>query len=349
MADERERLNALRAAAERGDAQAQYNYANELYSPRHHYESEWCPNPTKEALEWLEKAGEQGHLEAQWTVSYIHRYFGGAHYSEGIKWLRKAAEGGLVKAQREFGIMLRDGDGVPKNDREAVQWFRKAAEQDDRDAQWTLGVMLRDGGVGIQKNPQEAAEWFRKALTSRDPAKWWRPTRQLEFGIMLRDGDGVPKNDREATEWLEKTAEHFRMVAEQYSDTYSQWNLGVMLRDGMGIPQNLPEAVKWFRKAAEQDYREAQYVLGVMLRDGVGGSKNRREAAKWLLRAATLGEWKAIPDLLRMIPFIGPALLWTWRKVAGTSCRFCYLSTRLGLLVDDRKSKNGARRNRVRD
>jgi len=161
MADERERLNELTAAAERGDAQAKYNYANELY---------------------------------------------------------KAAEGGLVKAQRELGIILRDGNGIPKNDKEAVQWFRKAAEQDDRDAQWALGVMLRDGGVGIQKNPQEAAEWFRKALASRDPAKWWHPTKQLEFGIMLRDGNGIPKNDKEATEWLEKTAEHFRMVAEQYND-----------------------------------------------------------------------------------------------------------------------------------
>lgn len=79
MADERERLNELTAAAERGDAQAKYNYANELY---------------------------------------------------------KAAEGGLVKAQRELGIILRDGNGIPKNDKEAVQWFRKAAEQDDRDAQW---------------------------------------------------------------------------------------------------------------------------------------------------------------------------------------------------------------------
>lgn len=88
---------------------------------------------------------------------------------------------------------------------------------------------------------------------------------------MLRDGNGIPQNDKEATEWLEKTAEHFRTVAEQYNDTYSQWNLGVMLRDGIGIPQNLPEAAIWIRKAAEKDYREAQYVLGVMLRDGVGG------------------------------------------------------------------------------
>jgi TPR repeat protein len=315
MADERERLNELKAAAEQGDARAQFNYANELYSHRHYYESTWCPNPIKEALEWLAKAGEQGHLEAQWTVSYIHRYFGAAHYSEGIKWLRKAAKGGLVKAQRELGIMLRDGNGVPKNEKEAVKWFRKAAEQDDRDAQWALGIMLRDGGVRIQKSPHEAAEWFRKALASRDPAKWWHPTRQLEFGIMLRDGNGVPKNEKEATEWLKKTAEHFRMVAEQYSDTYSQWNLGVMLRDGIGIPRNLPEAAIWIRKAAEK-YHEAQYALGVMLRDGVGGSKNRREAAKWLCRAASQGEWKAIPELLRMIPLLGSALLWVWRKVS---------------------------------
>ncbi len=77
MADERERLNELTAAAERGDAQAKYNYANEL---------------------------------------------------------DKAAEGGLVKAQRELGIILRDGNGSAKNDKGAVEWFGKAAEQEERES-----------------------------------------------------------------------------------------------------------------------------------------------------------------------------------------------------------------------
>ncbi|MYH31458.1 MAG: sel1 repeat family protein, partial [Acidobacteria bacterium] len=41
-------------------------------------------------------------------------------------WYRRAAEQHHPRAQSYLGVMLKNGLGVPQNDREAVKWFRRA-------------------------------------------------------------------------------------------------------------------------------------------------------------------------------------------------------------------------------
>ncbi len=41
---------------------------------------------------------------------------------------RKAAEQGDAKAQFNLGVMLYEGRGLAKDQKEAVRWYRKAAE-----------------------------------------------------------------------------------------------------------------------------------------------------------------------------------------------------------------------------
>ena len=49
--------------------------------------------------------------------------------AEAVKWYRKAAEQGLGSASFYLGFCYAKGEGVKKDDAEAVKWYLKAAEQ----------------------------------------------------------------------------------------------------------------------------------------------------------------------------------------------------------------------------
>ena len=41
-----------------------------------------------------------------------------------VRWYRLAAEQGLARAQNNLGVMYDNGAGVPEDDAEAVRWYR---------------------------------------------------------------------------------------------------------------------------------------------------------------------------------------------------------------------------------
>ncbi|GHU43771.1 hypothetical protein AGMMS50289_10790 [Betaproteobacteria bacterium] len=61
-----------------------------------------------------------------------------------------------------MGCAYRDGEGVPKDQKEAVQWFRLAARQGNDEAQHNLGEACLKG-EGVRKNRAQAEKWLRKA------------------------------------------------------------------------------------------------------------------------------------------------------------------------------------------
>lgn len=85
----------------------------------------------EEALVWMEKAAEKGHVETAYRLGqlYAHgeRYGIGVDWIESVKWHRMAAEQGHFMAQGEMGYHYYDGTGVEKNIDEAVRWWKLAA------------------------------------------------------------------------------------------------------------------------------------------------------------------------------------------------------------------------------
>ena len=61
------------------------------------------------------------------------------------------AEKGNAKAQNNFGIMYKEGKGVPQDYKEAIKWYRLSAEQGASNAQYNLGLMFREG-KGVAQN-----------------------------------------------------------------------------------------------------------------------------------------------------------------------------------------------------
>ncbi len=82
--------------------------------------------------------------------------------AEAIRWLRRAADKGHVRAQNNLGMIYDKGDGVPLDLKEAAAWYRKAAEQGHAQSQFDLGLMYTNG-EGVPKDRKEAVKWLRKA------------------------------------------------------------------------------------------------------------------------------------------------------------------------------------------
>lgn len=220
-----------------------------------------------------------------------------------------------VDAEEQFrlGYQYANGEGVPKNSKQAYKWYRKSAEQGHAIAQFNLGTMY-DNGEDIPKNTGVACKWFRKA------AEQGHAEAQFFLGLRYANGDGVPKDAKQACEWFEKSAKQ--------GDAAAQGALGAMYDNGDGVPRDLQQACEWYRKAAKQgltpvvdrlkaieaELREetkakadfqallekarngdinAQYQLGSWYYTGEKVEKDKKMACEWFRKAAEKGHMEA--------------------------------------------------------
>jgi len=142
-------LRATRAAAERGDAAAQFNLGV-MYE-----EGRAISQDNVEAVAWYRKAADQGYGPAQINLGMMYGTGQGVEKDDvqAAAWYRKAADQGNAPAQSNLGVMYRDGRGVAQDDAQAVAWLRKAADQGDDLAKGNLRQMLEQGR-GSAKQPQ---------------------------------------------------------------------------------------------------------------------------------------------------------------------------------------------------
>ena len=241
----------------------------------------------------LQALAEQGDADAQLELG--NRHFNGEGVPrdarEAAQWYRMAAEQGHASAQNNLGVMYKTGEGVPKDARQAVQWYRKAAEQGHAWAQDNLGTMY-ETGEGVPKDARQAVQWYRKAAEQGDAHG------QFDLGAMYYYGKGVPKDVREGVQWLRKAAEQGQAVADARGASANrlavavaaaQYNLGVLYYKGDGVPKDAGQAAIWLRKAAERGDASAQYHLGLLYHQGEGVPKNLVQSYAWLNLASAGG------------------------------------------------------------
>ena len=117
-------LDELRALAEQGNAEAQFNLAYRYVAGR------GVPQDGAEAVRWWRAAADQGHAGSRVAIAVM--YSGGLlgvtqDEAEAVRWFRLAADQGKATAQRYLGFMYADGDGVPQDDVTAYMWLDLAA------------------------------------------------------------------------------------------------------------------------------------------------------------------------------------------------------------------------------
>ena len=152
---DRKLLADIRAKAEKGDAQSQFELSKVFF-----WGDLGVAKDEAEAAKWCRKAAEQNHANAQYNLGGCYADGKGVtkDHLEAVKWLRKAADQNHANAQYNLGCYYADSEGVTKDDVEAVKWYRKAADQNDDVAQRILSVCYFLGR-GVAKDYEVAYKW----------------------------------------------------------------------------------------------------------------------------------------------------------------------------------------------
>jgi hypothetical protein len=150
--------DAVRSAAERGDADAQFRLG------MMHAEGKGAERDDALALGWFRRAADSGHAAAQNIVGIFYTLGRGTARDDAVamQWLQRSAEQGFAAAVDNIGRMYLEGRGVPQDMGQALNWFRRAAAQGVVDAQFRLGEFY-ESGTAVAQSDEEARLWFAKA------------------------------------------------------------------------------------------------------------------------------------------------------------------------------------------
>jgi TPR repeat protein len=284
-------FDAIRRAAEQGDANAQFDMGM-LRAREGHY---------SEAIDWYRKSAEQANARAQYNLGIYTRDGQGTpqDYKQAADWLRKSAEQGNVDAQYALGLLYMEVESVRDN-RQAAQWFRKAAEREpgngvavSRVAGAALGLgYLYRAGHGVPQDLTQAAVWFRKA------AELGLAQAQYNLADMYHTGEGVPQDFQAAAQW-------YRQAAGQ-GNVDAMFNLGDLYYRGQGIGQDDGQAANWFGAAAKKGDARAQRMLGFLYSKGRGVEQDNVLACMFYNLAAAGGDDSAQPGLSDVATVLSP-------------------------------------------
>ena len=181
----KEAAQRYRLAAERGDAEAQYNLGSMYYWGRGVLQDD------KKAAQWYRAAADQGHVLAQYNLGTMHAEKRGVektlqwYYSallwlgliwdendkEAVRWYQIAADQGYAPAQHSLGIMYVEGRGVSQNDVQAHMWFDLSASQS---AGKTREKIIENKNILAKKMTREEVERARQLVHT------WAPSHVLK-------------------------------------------------------------------------------------------------------------------------------------------------------------------------
>ena len=80
------------------------------------------------------------------------------NYKKAIEWLEKAADQGYDRAQYVLGGMYHHGHGVDQSDSQAMRWYAKAAAQGRKDAQAAINEIVARRRASLHASSSAAAD-----------------------------------------------------------------------------------------------------------------------------------------------------------------------------------------------
>ena len=257
-------------------AQEMYEHVQELIKPNVQHEA----SDPAEALQWLRRAAEAGHLQAQTDLGGIYFNGGtGVHQDgkESLKWFTMAANQGSKEALVYMGLIHRMGLSVPRDEMKAREYWRQAAEAGIAEAQYYMGSFTTATG---DLNAAKQAEWLRKAVQSGNPAVAAKAACSLGYMYADGKGGGIRRDMKESARWY--------AIAAQGGDMGAQLVYGIMLLQGENLPKDTEKGMSYIRMSAGQDNPQAIALLIKLLRNGENAQENEREAAAWSERLEKL-------------------------------------------------------------
>ncbi len=241
-------LEPIIAAAEKGDAEAQYRLAQA------YIRGIGVKKNLTKAFEFIKQAAEQGHAEAIGGVGYFHANGFGVKKDLALaaEWFRKGAEKGGAKAQLNYGQALLNGRGIPLDEAGGMKWIEKALAQGLPHAWFAKAEFFYHGTHGHQQSYEKAREYVQKAADADHASA------ENMLGSMDQEGLGGPADLAKAEYWLRRSAEQ--------GDPKGMSNLGQLLGpDGPDASKHV-EALKWLLLAQRANEPQARNLLNEIFR-----------------------------------------------------------------------------------
>lgn len=177
---------------------------------------------------------------------------------DAIATYRKAADKGSSAAMVELGVMYANGNGVPRDERQARALLERAAEAGNPRGVANLAAL--SSNTGAQTDPVKARAQLSKAAETNVEA-------QYQLGMMLAEGEGGPKDEVSARAMFEKAA------AQGHAGALER--MGEFTRSGRGGPTDSSASKAYYEKAALLGNEDARAALkrvecGVVIKDKRG-------------------------------------------------------------------------------
>jgi localization factor PodJL len=154
---------ALRSAAENGDASAQFVIATR------YLDGEGVTQDVTRAAHWYQKAALAGLAPAQYRLATLFERGRGVprDTATALVWYERAAAQGNVKAMHNAAVIAAGTEaGKPDYDL-AYKWFLAASQNGLKDSQFNLAV-LYERALGTKANVDEALFWYLVAASQDD-------------------------------------------------------------------------------------------------------------------------------------------------------------------------------------
>jgi len=283
----------------------------------------------EESLDQLTRKAEEGDVASQYLLGC--RFFNGVEeghkdYPRAVEWFQKAADEGHSGAQSFLGFMYVTACGVSPDVESGMEWLQKSAAQTNEQAQYYLGS-FHEMGRGVEPDRFEAMDWYMKAAkqghlqskkelrrlrktidTARDAVvsnEWWNLSfdelktsaeqgdsdAQRHLGIRYKGYGGTEIDFEKSLYWLGKAAAQTNMSA--------HYSLSRLYGYATNVTVN--QAFHHCSVSAEGGYRRAQCALGRYFRDGFGAAPDRTQALHWFMQAKKAGDSSAGKSIYSLI------------------------------------------------
>jgi len=189
--------------------------------------------------------------------------------------LKAKAEQGDTPSQARLGRVFAQGEGVPRDYKQAALWYGKAASNGNVEAEAMLGELCQ-AGQGVPPDLTNAVRWLTKAAHEGSTAA------QYDLGYIYERGEGLPHD--------EKLAAHWYQLAAEGGEALAQFDFGQRCFLGLGVPVDQIEGLKWLLIAAGQGQTDsgqrAKLEQKKMKSDEIAEARHR--AAAFTPRGATV-------------------------------------------------------------
>ncbi|MBD5306498.1 MAG: hypothetical protein HDS14_02580 [Bacteroides sp.] len=185
---------------------------------------------------WAAKSAKSGYAYAQSLLGDLN-YNVNHNYKEAIYWWEKAANQNDGHSIQQLANLYFNGDGVPKDEKEAFMWVERGAENGDVDAMVTMADALIYGDRGLEIDYAKALQWYEKAIATGNLSANYL----WNVGHMYQTGMGTDINLKKAFDLFSKSAEL------KYGQAYN--DLAYFYARGEIVPKNFDIALEMVDEA----------------------------------------------------------------------------------------------------